>query len=106
MTAGMIHRHTIRKLPKWILFERIPESGDARGEPPIAHICGPTHASCLEISCGGVPQFFSIFTRIPGQANLRSYEHELEDSSIFGKAIRPWIQYAWFTFSDMRAKRS
>ena len=57
----------------------------------------PLMQAGLEISRGDVPRFFSIFTRIPGQANLRSYEHELEDSSIFGKAIRPWIQYAWFT---------
>jgi len=56
----------------------------------------PLIQACLEIAGGRVPGFLSIFTRVPGQANLRSFEHELEDSSIFGKATRPWVQYAWF----------
>ena len=56
----------------------------------------PLIQACLEIAGGRVPGFLSIFTRVPSQTNLRSFEHELEDSSIFGKATRPWVQYAWF----------
>src|SRR5262249_42793519 len=29
--------------------------------------------------------------------NLRSYERELESSSIYARAVRPWVQFLWFT---------
>src|SRR5687767_4937218 len=50
----------------------------------------------VEIIRGDTPRFFSVFTRFPNQVNLRSYEHGLEDSSVFGTATRRWVKYVWF----------
>jgi hypothetical protein len=50
----------------------------------------------LEVYGSVAPRFLSVFTSIPSEANLRSYERELENSSIVAKAVRPWVQFAWF----------
>jgi hypothetical protein len=56
----------------------------------------PLTQAGLEFADGHLPRFLDIFIRPPTRANLRSYERELDDASLFAKASRPWVQYAWF----------
>jgi hypothetical protein len=52
----------------------------------------------VEIKRGDPPSVFGLFQRKPTAANLRLYEHDLEDGSLFAKALRPYPQYvqmAW-----------
>ena len=39
-----------------------------------------------------------LFRQKPTSANLRAYEHNLEDASIVARALRPWFQFAQFTW--------
>jgi hypothetical protein len=56
--------------------------------------CVPVVEAGLDLAGGETPKVLSIFTTMPSQANLRSYERALENSSRAAKAIRPWIQAA------------
>ena len=56
----------------------------------------PLTQAGLEIARGRRPQFCDVFVRIPTRNNLRLFERQLEDSSAFAQAIRPWFQYVWF----------
>ena len=56
----------------------------------------PATQSAIEIAGGQVPQVLDVFARVPTRPNLRAYEKELEDRSAFQRAVRPWLQYAWF----------
>lgn len=56
----------------------------------------PLTQAALEISRGTHPQFLDVFTRWPTHDNLRFYERQLEESSVFAERTRPWVQYVWF----------
>lgn len=56
----------------------------------------PIVQAAIEVSRGGHPQFFDLFSTKPVSANLRAWEHELEQSSVLAKSVRPWVQLAWF----------
>jgi hypothetical protein len=43
-------------------------------------------------------QALSVFRERPTSANLRSFEHTLEDESWLGQELRPWVQYAHFAW--------
>ena len=46
-----------------------------------------------------------MFAQAPTRANLRAYEKQLEDDSLFAQAVRPWIQYSQFrVFGDAGEK--
>ncbi len=48
--------------------------------------------------CNRRVQAVSLFRMRPTSAHLRAYEEELEDASWLGKLLRPWVQYAQFTW--------
>ncbi len=52
----------------------------------------------LEVSGGNAPQAFEIFQRKPTARNLRAYEHNLEDASWVAAQLRPWAQFAQFSW--------
>jgi hypothetical protein len=58
--------------------------------------CVPLSQAGLEISRGRRPQFLDVFSAAPTTANLRAYERQLEDSSRWAQAVRPYVQYVWF----------
>ena len=56
----------------------------------------PLSQAGLELSRGSRPQFLDIFAHTPTAPNLRAFEHQLEESSLWAGAVRPYVQYAWF----------
>jgi hypothetical protein len=56
----------------------------------------PLSQAGLEIARGRRPQSLDVFTQPATQANLRAYERGLEDSSVWAKAVRPYVQSIWF----------
>ncbi|HTM47336.1 MAG TPA: hypothetical protein VL285_01565 [Bryobacteraceae bacterium] len=67
----------------------------------LAFIFGiPLTQAGVEIYRGRWPQCFDIFTRPPVEQNLRSFEGELERLSVASQALRPRIQYGWFTLGN------
>ena len=67
----------------------------------LAFIFGiPLSQAAVEIYRGRWPQSFDIFTRAPVEKNLRSFESELERLSISSHAMRPRIQYEWFSLGN------
>jgi len=56
----------------------------------------PLLQSGAEVVRGQHPQFLDVLSRAPTRTNLRAYEKELEDGSIFATTVRPWLQYAQF----------
>jgi hypothetical protein len=54
--------------------------------------------SVIEWRRDGSVQAVSVFRVRPTSANLRAYEDELEDASWMGRQLRPWVQYAHFTW--------
>ncbi len=60
--------------------------------------CVPIWQAVVEIRRGERPQGLDVFRQKPTAANLRAYEHELEDASELGKRVRPWAQYAQFAW--------
>jgi hypothetical protein len=56
----------------------------------------PLSQAGLEIWQGRRPQFLDVFPRAPTQAALRAYERQLEDSSTWARAVRPYVQSVWF----------
>jgi hypothetical protein len=67
----------------------------------LALILGvPLTQAGVEIYRGRWPQCFDIFSRPPVEKNLRSFEGELERVSVVSQALRPRIQYGWFTLGN------
>ena len=54
--------------------------------------------SVIEWRRDGSVQAVSLFHTRPTSAHLRTYEEELEDASWLGRLLRPWVQYAQFTW--------
>ncbi|MHB8974267.1 MAG: alginate O-acetyltransferase AlgX-related protein [Pirellulaceae bacterium] len=52
----------------------------------------------MELREGGSVQALDVFDQRPTAAHLRAYERELKDTSWLGKRLRPWVQYAQFTW--------
>ncbi len=52
----------------------------------------------LDLRRGERPQALALFGQKPTAANLRAYEHDLEDSSQAARWVRPWAQYAQFAW--------
>jgi len=50
----------------------------------------------IDFSFGERPQFLDLFLQKPTEANLRSYEKNMEDASWISKKLRPWMQYLQF----------
>ena len=67
--------------------------------------CVPIVQTLAEAASGHYPRFLEVFTQPPTRANLRAYEKQLEDDSLFAQAARPWIQYGQFrVFGDAGEK--
>src|SRR2546422_11667170 len=56
----------------------------------------PLSKAAVEIYNGTWPQLVDVFTRAPTRENLRTFEKELENSSLYSRALRPWVQLFWF----------
>jgi hypothetical protein len=56
----------------------------------------PLAQAVIEMYSGERLRFADLFTQKPTAQNLRSFEREMERSSVLGKAVRPWVQYVWF----------
>lgn len=50
----------------------------------------------VELCRGNRPQAADLFTQAPTEANLRTFEKDLEDSSWLSHQTRPWMQYLQF----------
>ncbi len=50
----------------------------------------------VEVRRGEWPGFLEVFRSKPTAANLRAYEHGLEESSVVAHRLRPWVQFAQF----------
>ena len=67
--------------------------------------CVPIVQMLADAARGRSPRFLEVFTQAPTRANLRTYEKQLEDDSLFARAVRPWIQYSLFrVFGDAGEK--
>ena len=40
----------------------------------------------------------AVLHQKPTSANLRAYEHNLEDASVVARALRPWFQFVQFAW--------
>ncbi len=73
----------------------------------LAIIAGiPTSQALLEVWRGESPQALEIFEEKPTAANLRAYEHRLEEAAWASAQLRPWVQYAqleWFRDGGRKA---
>src|SRR5438477_1355569 len=58
----------------------------------------PVWQAVLELSRGERPQALQILHRKPTAANLRAYEHSLEDASWVAARFRPLAQYVQFAW--------
>jgi len=58
----------------------------------------PVSQAVLELRRGERPQALALFDQKPTAANLRAYEHDLEDSSQAARWVRPFVQYAQFAW--------
>jgi hypothetical protein len=60
----------------------------------------------VEIRRGERFSALEVFRQKPTSANLRAYEHNLEDASVVARALRPWfqfVQFAWLRDGGDRA---
>jgi hypothetical protein len=90
-----------------------PNLGSAAGSPP----CGNRAAelflvvfflaliasvmpiqTAVELWHGESLSALEVFRQKPTAAHLRAYEHNLEDTSVVERALRPWYQFAQFTW--------
>jgi lysophospholipase L1-like esterase len=53
--------------------------------------------TALELRRGDGLSALEVFRQKPTAANLRAYEHRLEDASVVARALRPLFQFAQFT---------
>ena len=58
----------------------------------------PVVQLAIEAIRGERPGLLDVFRRKPTSANLRAYERDLDDASVAGNFLRPWIQYAQFAW--------
>jgi hypothetical protein len=58
----------------------------------------PVTQVIIELRRGERPQALDVFRQKPTAAHLRAYERDLEDANVLAKALRPWVQYAQFTW--------
>lgn len=58
----------------------------------------PLAQTVIEVRRGDHLQALDLFHQKPTAANLRAYEHDLEDASQIAKGLRPWAQYAQFAW--------
>ena len=56
----------------------------------------PLSQAGIEIYRGHLPQFLEGFRRMPTRANLRSFERDIESSSVCARMMRPWVQSLLF----------
>ncbi len=56
----------------------------------------PLSQAGLEIYQGQLPEFFDVFTRVPKRVNLRTFETNIENRSVYATAVRPWVQSLLF----------
>ena len=54
--------------------------------------------TAIDLRRDGSVQALAVFHQRPTSANLRAYEDELKDASWLGKQLRPWIQFALFSW--------
>jgi lysophospholipase L1-like esterase len=54
--------------------------------------------TAVELRRGGGIGALEVFRQKPTAANLRAYEQRLEDASVIAGALRPWFQFAQFTW--------
>ena len=52
----------------------------------------------VELRRGEGVRALEVFRQKPTSANLRAYERNLEDASVVARALRPWFQFAQFTW--------
>ncbi len=54
--------------------------------------------TAVELRRGEGVSALEVFRQKPTSANLRAYEHSLEDASVLARALRPWFQFAQFAW--------
>lgn len=54
--------------------------------------------TAVELRTGQGVGALELFREKPTAANLRAYEHSLEDASVVAGALRPWFQFAQFAW--------
>ncbi|MBL9135657.1 MAG: hypothetical protein JNK85_07310 [Verrucomicrobiales bacterium] len=52
--------------------------------------------TAIELSRGEPVGALQVFHQRPTAANLRAYEHSLEDASVLARTVRPWFQFIQF----------
>jgi hypothetical protein len=60
--------------------------------------CVPLLQLAVELRQGGGVRALEVFQQRPTSANLRAYEHNLEEASVVARALRPLFQFAQFTW--------
>jgi SGNH hydrolase-like domain, acetyltransferase AlgX len=53
----------------------------------------PVSQAVIEVWRGHMPQALDLFSTVPRKEALRTYEKDLERSSIYAEGLRPWMQY-------------
>lgn len=56
----------------------------------------PLTQTAIEAGQGPGLQLAELFSQVPGPADLRAFEREMENSSWFARTLRPWTQYIHF----------
>ena len=59
---------------------------------------GPVLQFAYELRRGERISALEVFRARPTSTNLRAYENQLEDASVLAHALRPWFQFAQFTW--------
>ena len=54
--------------------------------------------TAVELRRGEGVRALEVFGQKPTAANLRAYEHNLEEASVVARALRPWFQFAQFAW--------
>ncbi|MCC7374440.1 MAG: hypothetical protein IT581_07275 [Verrucomicrobiales bacterium] len=54
--------------------------------------------TAIEFGRGESVGALQVFHQRPTAANLRAYEHSLEDTSVLARTVRPWFQYIQFAW--------
>jgi SGNH hydrolase-like domain, acetyltransferase AlgX len=58
----------------------------------------PAWQTIVEVRRGEKPQALDVFQQKPTAANLRAYERDLEDASEVARGLRPWAQFAQYSW--------
>ena len=56
----------------------------------------PVIQTAVEVRRGERPLALSLLAALPTQANLRSFEHAMEDASVVARTLRPWVRGGQF----------